>query len=162
VATKHFLVDQLIERRLIFAGTGKRGYQSMVNGKIITGIAMLTALLGASTSFAYTECSDATGANRYEDNNYRGGPMPQPTTVIDDVKIYLNGKLASESTTLRNGTKTLGPWEARFEPSTKTVIDSPNNWVENYSIRVSINPTRTLPASPIFWMICHRDDTPVP
>jgi len=134
----------------------------MVNGKIIIGIAMLTALLGASTSFAYTVCSDATGANRYEDNNYRGGPKPQPMTVIDDITIYLNGKLVSESTTLDNGTKTVGPWAASFHSSTKTVIASSNDWIEDYSIRVSINPTHTLPPSRVFWMICHRDDTPLP
>jgi len=133
-----------------------------MKNRIIIGVIALATLMSVSTTFAYTNCSDATGENRYVDYNYRGGIAPTPTTVIDDVKIYLDGQLVSESTLQSNGVKSQGGWAAYFSADTKTVLNTVNNWTQDYSIQVSINPTHTLPPSRVFWMVCHQDNTPVP
>jgi hypothetical protein len=136
---------------------------------MIKWAAVAALMFSSVNAFAYTNCSDSTGANRYEDNNFRGGPAPRPETIVDDVKIYLNSELASESTSRYDGSGVPGPLVVNFDNSSMTVLNSfQSGMIKDYAIRVSFPVANESqfpgggPVSPVFLMICHQDNTPVP
>jgi len=128
----------------------------------------LAILLFAGNLWAYTNCSDASGMNRYADINYRGGPMPRPTTVVDDIKIYLNNNLSSENIKQYDGTVVkAATLVADFNQNSIQVLRTFSDFSKVYAVEVTFrDPSSTFPGGgpppQIFNMICAENNAPVP
>jgi hypothetical protein len=77
--------------------------------------------------------------------DYKGGVAPHPGQMLNDVQVFVNNNLVSESKYYLNQAPEVGPIAPNFDESTKKVLEESHQAAENiviYTVLVALAPSR--------------------